>query len=68
MLVVGNPGLSISEQQAQFAFSAIFAAPLLISADLRTMPGESRESLLNTESIAINQDPLGRQGWCAEKS
>jgi hypothetical protein len=68
MLVVGNPGLSISEQQAQFAFWAIFAAPLMISADLRTIPGESREILLNTEIIAVNQDPLGRQGWCADKN
>ena len=28
MLVVGNPGLSIAEQQAQFALWAIVAAPL----------------------------------------
>ena len=68
MLVIGNPGLSISEQQAQFCFWAIFAAPLMISADLRTMPIESRQILLNQEVIAINQDPLGRQGWCAEKN
>jgi hypothetical protein len=67
MRVVGNSGLSVAEQQAQFAFWAIFAAPVIISADLRTMPGESREILLNTEIIAVNQDPLGRQGWCAEK-
>jgi alpha-N-acetylgalactosaminidase len=67
MLVVGNPGLSVAEQQAQFAFWAIFAAPLMISADLRTMSGESRGILLNTESIAVNQDPLGRQGCCADK-
>lgn len=67
MLVVGNPGLSLSEQQAQFAFWAIFAAPLMISADLRTIPKESRSILLNEDIIAINQDLLGRQGWCAEK-
>jgi hypothetical protein len=68
MLVVGNPGLSNSEQQAQFAFWAIFAAPLMISADLRTMPGDSGEILLNTESIEVNQDPLARQGWYADKN
>eukprot|EP00934_Nitzschia_sp_Nitz4_P001959 Nitzschia sp. Nitz4//scaffold88_size82704//3250//6228//NITZ4_005279-RA/size82704-processed-gene-0.62-mRNA-1//-1//CDS//3329559455//1959//frame0 len=65
MLVVGNPGLSLSEQQAQFAFWAIFAAPLMISADLYAMPEESRAILLNREVIAVNQDPLGRQGWYA---
>jgi alpha-N-acetylgalactosaminidase len=66
MLVVGNPGLSPSEQQSQFSLWAIFAAPLLFSNDLRTLSDESRSILLNTEIIAVNQDVLGRQGWCAE--
>jgi hypothetical protein len=66
MLVVGNPGLSLSEQQAQFSLWAIFAAPLMISTDLRTISKESRRILLNDDIIAVNQDPLGRQGWCAE--
>jgi hypothetical protein len=30
------------------------------------MPEESRQILLNTEIIAVNQDRLGRQGWRAE--
>lgn len=64
--MIGNPGLSLSQQQSQFCLWAIFAAPLLISADLRTIPSESRAILLNNEIIAVNQDPLGRQGWCAE--
>lgn len=68
MLVIGNPGLSISEQQAQFALWAIFAAPLMMSTDLRTISQESRAILLNPDVIAVNQDPLGRQGWCAETS
>jgi hypothetical protein len=68
MLVVGNPGLSIAEQQAQFALWAIFAAPLMVSTDLRTTSEDSREILLNEEIIAVNQDLLGRQGWCAEKN
>ena len=66
MLVVGNPGLSISEQQSQFCLWAIFAAPLLFSADLRNIPQPSLDILLNMEIIAVNQDVLGRQGWCAE--
>jgi len=68
MLVVGNPGLSISEQLAQFSLWAIFAAPLMISADLRNMPHASADILLNREIIAVNQDKLGRQGWCADGS
>lgn len=67
MLIVGNPGLSISEQQSQFALWSIFAAPLLISADLRTIRAESAAILKNVEIIAVNQDPLGRQGWCANR-
>jgi alpha-N-acetylgalactosaminidase len=68
MLVIGNPGLSISEQQTQFALWSLFAAPLMISADLTAISDESRELLLNKEIISVNQDVLGRQGWCSEKS
>lgn len=67
-LVVGNPGLSMSEQQSQFSLWAIFSAPLFISADLRTIKPDSRDLLLNNDIIAVNQDPLGRQGWCAEEN
>jgi len=66
MLVVGNPGLSISEQQAQFCLWSIFAAPLMISADLRTIAGESKRILLNKDVIAVNQDKMGRMGYCVE--
>ena len=63
MLLVGNPGLSISEQRAQFALWAILAAPLYISTDLRTISSESLEILSNREVIGINQDALGKQGY-----
>lgn len=41
-----------------------------MSNDLRTISEESRELLLNEEIIAINQDPLGKQGgyiWINDK-
>ncbi len=41
---------------------AIIAAPLMISADLRTLRNTSRDLLLNRHVIRINQDPLGIQG------
>jgi alpha-galactosidase len=50
------------QEKTQFALWAIFAAPLLMSNDLRNVPEASRQVLLNTEIIAVNQDPLGRQG------
>jgi alpha-N-acetylgalactosaminidase len=63
MLLVGNPGLSISEQRAQFALWAILAAPLYISTDLRSISSDTLSILINEEVIAINQDPAGRQGY-----
>ena len=44
------------------AIWSILAAPLLISADLRTMRPEMKMILLNRQVIAVNQDPLGIQG------
>lgn len=41
---------------------AIFAAPLMMSNDLRTVGASSRALLQNKEMLRINQDPLGRQG------
>ena len=56
MLMVGNFGLSHSEEQTQFALWAIFAAPLFMSNDLRMISAESKEILQNREIIAVNQD------------
>lgn len=64
-LVVGNFGLSQYEEQAQFALWCMFASPLFLSNDLRDMPQTSKDILMNREVIAVNQDPLGRQGYCA---
>jgi alpha-galactosidase len=63
MLLVGNPGLSVSEQRAQFAIWAILSAPLYISSDLRSISEEALEILRNEEVVAINQDILGKQGF-----
>eukprot|EP00747_Dinoflagellata_sp_TGD_P052867 gnl/TRDRNA2_/TRDRNA2_148137_c0_seq1.p2 gnl/TRDRNA2_/TRDRNA2_148137_c0~~gnl/TRDRNA2_/TRDRNA2_148137_c0_seq1.p2 ORF type:complete len:295 (-),score=49.53 gnl/TRDRNA2_/TRDRNA2_148137_c0_seq1:127-888(-) len=62
-LMVGNNGLSVSEEQTQFAIWAITASPLIMSNDLRNIRNSSREILLNREVIAVNQDPLGKQGF-----
>jgi alpha-galactosidase len=44
---------------------AIFAAPLLAGNDVRTMSADTRSILMNKDIIAIDQDPLGRQGQLA---
>lgn len=41
---------------------AIFAAPLLMSVDLRTLKPDYKAILKNKKIIAVNQDPLGIQG------
>lgn len=45
------------------AMWAIMAAPLFMSNDLRRISPEAKWLLQNKETIAINQDPLGKQGY-----
>ena len=63
MLEVGNPGLTLSESRAHFSLWCILAAPLMAGNDLRSMTPEILAILTNQEAIAINQDPLGQQGY-----
>jgi alpha-galactosidase len=62
MLEVGNGGMTTDEYRAHFSLWGILAAPLLAGNDLRDMKPEIRDILTNKEVIAVNQDPLGRQG------
>lgn len=47
----------------QMAMWAIMAAPLFMSNDLRHISPRAKWLLQNKEVIAINQDPLGKQGY-----
>ncbi|XP_033631501.1 alpha-N-acetylgalactosaminidase-like isoform X5 [Asterias rubens] len=62
MLIIGNKGLNVNQSNAQMAMWAIFAAPLLMSNDLRNIQPVYRDILLNKEVIRINQDPAGKMG------
>lgn len=62
MLEVGNGGMTVPEYRAHFSLWAILAAPLMAGNDLRAMTPEIRDILTNRDIIAIDQDPLGRQG------
>jgi alpha-galactosidase len=62
MLEVGERGLSLDEQRAQFALWAVLAAPLIAGNDVRAMTPEVRDILLDPEVIAIDQDPAGAAG------
>jgi alpha-galactosidase len=63
MLEVGNPGLTLAESRAHFSLWAMLAAPLMAGNDVRTMSAEVRAILTNPEVIAVDQDPLGKQGY-----
>jgi alpha-galactosidase len=62
MLEVGNGGMTDTEYRSHFSLWSIMAAPLLIGSDLRGASEETFEILGNKEVIAVDQDPLGRQG------
>jgi alpha-galactosidase len=62
MLEVGNGGMTATEYRSHFSLWAILAAPLMAGNDLRSMTPEIHDILTNKEVIAIDQDPLGRQG------
>eukprot|EP01119_Soliformovum_irregulare_P008347 TRINITY_DN2146_c0_g1_i1.p1 TRINITY_DN2146_c0_g1~~TRINITY_DN2146_c0_g1_i1.p1 ORF type:complete len:398 (-),score=63.75 TRINITY_DN2146_c0_g1_i1:39-1232(-) len=59
MIIVGDFSLSASESELQFGMWAMFAAPLIMSNDLRSLPDYAKPILLNREVILIDQDPLG---------
>lgn len=65
--MIGNFGLSWDQSVTQMAMWAIMAAPLFMSNDLRHISPEAKWLLQNKEVIAINQDPLGKQGYQLSK-
>ncbi|WP_340458788.1 RICIN domain-containing protein [Paenibacillus graminis] len=70
MLMVGNygtgavfgEGMTDTEYRSHFSMWAIMAAPLIAGNNLSSMTAYTRATLMNSEVIAIDQDPLGRQG------
>jgi alpha-galactosidase len=67
MLEVGNGSMTDIEYRSHFSLWAILAAPLIAGNDLSDMRPEIRDILTNQEVIAVNQDPLGKQGQRVRK-
>lgn len=61
-LEVGNGKMTPDEWRTNFSLWAILAAPLIAGNDLANMTPETRSILLNKEVIAVDQDPLGKEG------
>ena len=72
MMVIGDFGLSDDQERTHMAFWTIWAAPLMMSTEIRPGSGnndegmrDSSKGLLQNENlIRINQDPLGNAGIC----
>ncbi|MER6068492.1 NPCBM/NEW2 domain-containing protein [Streptomyces sp. NPDC001817] len=62
MLEVGNGGMTDTEYRSHFSLWSVMAAPLLIGTDLRKASPATFDILDNKEAIAVDQDPLGKQG------
>ena len=62
MLEIGNGGMNDTEYRSHFRLWAILAAPLIAGNDLRNMRPEIHDILTNKEVIAVDQDPMGREG------
>jgi len=64
MLEVGNGGMTNEEYKTHFSLWCMLAAPLIAGNDLQNMTQETKSILLNKEIIALDQDTLGKQGFC----
>jgi alpha-galactosidase len=62
MLEVGNGKLTHDENQTHMTLWAILAAPLIAGNNLTLMTPDVASILMNKDVVAIDQDPLGKQG------
>ena len=62
MLEVGN-GMLVNQDRAHFSLWCMLAAPLVAGNDLRKMSAPTRLILTDAAAVAIDQDPLGVQGF-----
>lgn len=75
MLVVGKLGwgkvrenrLTHDEQITHITLWAILAAPMLLGCDLTQIDEFTVNLMSNNEMLAVNQDPMGRQGHCVRE-
>ncbi|WP_234327693.1 alpha-galactosidase [Streptomyces sp. NRRL F-2664] len=61
-LIAGAPGLTAAESRSQVALWSMMAAPFILSSEVSKLTPEGLAALGNTRMIALDQDPMGRQG------
>jgi len=62
LLQTGNGTMTPDEYRTQLNLWAVLAAPFMLGNDVRIMTRETLATLTNEELIAVDQDPLGKQG------
>ena len=62
MLEVGNGKMTENENKTHMSLWVLLASPLLAGNDLTKMSESDKAILMNKDAIAIDQDPLGKQG------
>lgn len=62
MLEIGNGKMTDEEYRTHMSLWALTAAPLIAGNDIRDMTPATKSILMNREVIAVDQDPLGKQG------
>ncbi len=60
MLEIGNGGMTADEYRTHMSLWSMLAAPLIAGNDVANMTGETKSILMNTDVIAIDQDPLAK--------
>ncbi|MGW6706448.1 ricin-type beta-trefoil lectin domain protein [Streptomyces sp. NPDC054956] len=61
-LIAGAPGLTAAESRSQVGLWAMMAAPFILSSQVSALDPAGLAALGNTDLIALDQDPMGRQG------
>ncbi|MFJ3202273.1 ricin-type beta-trefoil lectin domain protein [Streptomyces sp. NPDC086989] len=61
-LIAGAPGLTEAESRSQVGLWAMMAAPFILSSQVSELTPAGLAALGNTDLIALDQDPMGRQG------
>ncbi|RKE16979.1 RICIN domain-containing protein [Streptomyces sp. TLI_171] len=62
MLEVGNGPLTDTESRSEFSLWAEMAAPLIAGTNIASATPATLATLTNSRVIAVDQDPLGKQG------
>ncbi|WP_333769884.1 glycoside hydrolase family 27 protein [Streptomyces sp. IBSBF 2435] len=68
MLEVGNGSLTTTESRTEFSLWAEMAAPLIAGTNIASASAATLSTLTNSRVIAVDQDPLGKQGTMVSSS